>query len=156
MSQGPTGPTGISGVQGPVGSAGITGSTGITGPTGSQGLPFGQPLYNASTNASSIVLGVSSFNAISTVKYIPSSGGANLSVLIPSISSSSPSDGTFIIITYVVDRSVYTNSGISFGLNGNGSLITTSDMIGIFGAVYSSSNNYWTMGFIVNAFSSRI
>jgi hypothetical protein len=29
-------------------------------------------------------------------------------------------------------------------------------MIGIFGAVYSSSNNYWTMGFIVNAFSSRI
>ena len=147
MSQGPTGPTGVYGIQGTQGSQGPTGLTGITGPTGGQGVPFGNNFYNVAS-ATTINLDITSFNTITTVKYNPAGLASPMTVLLPSIASTTPSDGTWIMVLTFINRVTYANSGIKFGLNGANSAtnIQSSDSSGIFIAIYSASISSWIMG----------
>ena len=159
MSQGPTGPTGISGVQGAVGPRGGTGPTGLTGAQGLQAVPFGQQSYTVYSNTVPINLSYINYNTIVTVKYFPDISNTNLEVTLPSPATSPPSDGTWILINYLVTQystHVSPVGGIRFGVFGTASnWITTSGITGRFIAIYSSGSGLWSMGILSNRDSTR-
>ena len=145
MSQGPTGPTGVYGIQGTRGLQGPAGVVGITGPTGGQAVPFGNNFYNVAS-ATTIYLDITAFNTITTIKYTPVNT-SSATVLLPSIASSSPSDGTWVILLVFNNKTTY-NAAVRFGLDGAnaGTTLSFTDACGLHVAVYSSAISSWIMG----------